>query len=209
MEFMKLVKENIKKLLGNKDVKEIIKFVATNVIQLASSKFNVNRYKYDKNDLKTMVYNHNLNNNDNIKYDDIDEVVDLLTIKRFVEELAYTQNVSMNLLINEISRLSNDVRILQEYAKIENDEKLLSFDIDALETTSIVDNYEISSGGIYVPNRNIYLNTFEGQELANAKNDYLEERIQLGENPDSRELRNIMNKYYDRIHFDEMRKYWR
>ena len=29
---------------GNKDVKEIIKFIATNVIQFASSKFNVNRY---------------------------------------------------------------------------------------------------------------------------------------------------------------------
>ena len=55
MEFMKLVKENIKKLLGNKDVKEIIKFVATNVIQFASSKFSVNRYKYDKNDLKQLT----------------------------------------------------------------------------------------------------------------------------------------------------------
>ena len=38
---------------------------------------------------------------------------------------------------------------------------------------------------------------------------YLEERIKLGENPDKRELRKIMNRYYDRIHFDEMRKYWR
>ena len=209
MEFMKIVKENVKKLLGNKDVREIIKFIATNVIQYASNKFNIMRYKYDKNDLKTMVYNHNLNNNDNMKYKDIDSVVDLLTIRRFIESLSDKQNVSMKTLINDVSRMTGDNVILNEYEKIENDNKILSFDEDTLETTAIADTYEINSGGIYVPNREIYLNTFEGQELANAKNDYLEERVQLGDNPEGRKLREIMNKYYDRIHFDEMRKYWR
>ena len=206
MEFMKIVKENVKKLLGNKDVREIIKFIATNVIQYASNKFNIMRYKYDKNDLKTMVYNHNLNNNDNMKYKDIDSVVDLLTIRRFIESLSDKQNVSMKTLINDVSRMTGDNVIINEYEKIENDNKILSFDEDTLETTAIADTYEINSGGIYVPNREIYLNTFEGQELANAKNDYLEERAQLGDNPDGRKLREIMNKYYDRIHFDEMRK---
>lgn len=207
MEFMKIVKENVKKLLGNKNVKEIIKFIASNVIQYASNKFNINRYKYDSTDLKTMVYNHNLNNNDKIKYDDINEVVDLLTIRRFINEL--NQNITMNDLVQEVSKLSNDLRIIREYGKIQNDNKLLSIDNDTLETSSIADNYEISSGGIYVPNRNIQTITFEGEDLANAKNEYLEERIGLGDNPDGRELRKIMNKYYDRIHYDEMRKYWR
>ena len=156
-----------------------------------------------------MVYNHNLNNNDNMKYKDIDSVVDLLTIRRFIESLSDKQNVSMKTLINDVSRMTGDNVIINEYEKIENDNKLLSFDEDTLETTAIADTYEINSGGIYVPNREIYLNTFEGQELANAKNDYLEERVQLGDNPDGRKLREIMNKYYDRIHFDEMRKYWR
>lgn len=204
MEFMKMIKDSVIKLLGNKEVKEIIKFIATTTVHYACNKFNITRYKYDITDLKTMVYNHNLNNNDKIKYDDVNEVVNLLSIKRFVDDLG--QQITMSDVVNEISRLCNDTRILQEYDKIQNDNKLLSFDLDTLETTSIADNYEISSGGIYVPNRDIITITKEGEDLSNAKNDYLEERIKLGDNPNIVDLRNILNKYYDRIHYDEMRK---
>ena len=206
MEFMKLLKNNVIKLVGNKDVKEIVKFVATNVIQFACNKFNVNRYKYDENDLKTMIYNHNLNNNNKIKYNDINMVVDLLNIKRFIDELSYKQSISTVEIINELSNMCSNDLIIKEYNKLQNDDNVLLFDRDTLETSAIADNYEISSGGIYVPNRNIEVITAEAVELADAKNDYLEERIKLGDDPDIRELRRLLNKYHDRIHYDEMRQ---
>ena len=98
MEFMSMIISSVKNLLGKKEVKEIIKYLATATIQHAYNKFNVNQYKYDPIDLKTMVYNHNLNYNDKININDMNGTIDLLNIKRFLEEL--NQNVK-NANVNE------------------------------------------------------------------------------------------------------------
>ena len=86
--------------------------------------------------------------------------------------------------------------------------KIMLFDIDALETSSLVDNYEINSGGIYVPDRTIYTMTKEGSDLASAKNDYLEERLALGENATEKEVRELVDLYHNKINYDEVIKYF-
>ena len=72
---------------------------------------------------------------------------------------------------------------------------LKAFDTDTLETSSIADNYEISSGGIYLPDKTIVTTTNEGRFIADAKNEYLEKRLALGENATKEELNKLLREY--------------
>ena len=49
-------------LIGSKTTKEVLKYLATSTISHACSKFGVNQYKFDPNDMKNMVYHYNKNN---------------------------------------------------------------------------------------------------------------------------------------------------
>ena len=207
MEFMSMIISSVKNLLGKKEVKEIIKYLATATIQHAYNKFNVNQYKYDPTDLKTMVYNHNLNNNDKININDINGTIDLLNIKRFIDEL--NQNVTLDDVMVEIAKLMNNQEVMNNYQNIIDSDILNRIDRDVLETTSIADNYEINSGNIYVPNRNIYTMTEVGTELADAKNDYLEQRMHVGNNISDKQLKSLLDDYYKRINYKDMMNYYR
>lgn len=207
MEFMSMVISSVKNLLGKKEVKEIIKYLATATIQHAYNKFNVNQYKYDPTDLKTMVYNHNLNNNDKININDINGTIDLLNIKRFIDEL--NQNVTLDDVMAEIAKLMNDQEVMNNYQNIIDSDILNRIDRDVLETTSIADSYEINSGNIYVPNRDIYTMTDVGNELANAKNDYLEQRMHVGNIISEKQLKSLLDNYYKRINYNDMMNYYR
>ena len=206
MEFLSMVVSSVKNLIGKKEIREIIKYLATATIQHAYNKYNVNQYKYDPVDLKTMVYNHNMNNNDKININDINGTLDLLNIKRFVEEL--NQNVNMDDIMNEIYKLTGNHELMNNYQNIINSRILNMMDKDVLETTSIADDYEINSGGIYVPNRSIYTMTDVGNDLANAKNDYLEQRMNLGENISQNQLSSLLDDYYKRINYKGMMNYF-
>jgi hypothetical protein len=82
------------------------------------------------------------------------------------------------------------------------------FDTDTIETSSIADNYEISSGGIYLPDNNVMTSTIEGCNLANAKNDYLNKRISIGEDAPVEQVQTLLKEYYDNIDFDRVLQYF-
>lgn len=212
MEFMKLLMGSAKNLLGKKSTQDILKYLANVTLNYASNKFGVNQYKYDPMDMKNMVYHHNINNDNKIDINELEKAMSIFSIERFMKELNEKNDNSesnMNSFIYDLAKLCNDGKLIETYNTMSTNNHILSrFDSDTLETSSIVDNYEISSGGIYVPDRNIITITSEGNELANAKNDYLEKRIELGDNVKQDLLLNLIKDYYMRIGYDKVLEYF-
>ena len=213
MEFMKLLMGSAKNLLGKKSTQDILKYLANVTLNYASNKFGVNQYKYDPMDMKNMVYHHNINNDNKIDINELEKAMSTFSIERFMKELNEKNDNSesnMNSFIYDLAKLCNDGKLIETYNTMNTNNHILSrFDSDTLETSSIVDNYEISSGGIYVPDRNIITLTSEGNELANAKNDYLEKRLELGDNVKQDLLLNLIKDYYMRIGYDKVLEYFK
>lgn len=213
MEFMKLLMGSAKNLLGKKSTQDILKYLANVTLNYASNKFGVNQYKYDPMDMKNMVYHHNINNDNKIDINELEKAMSIFSIERFMKELNEKNDNSesnMNNFIYDLAKLCNDGKLIETYNTMNTNNHILSrFDSDTLETSSIVDNYEISSGGIYVPDRNIITITSEGNELANAKNDYLEKRLELGDNVKQDLLLNLIKDYYMRIGYDKVLEYFK
>lgn len=213
MEFMKLLMGSAKNLLGKKSTQDILKYLANVTLNYASNKFGVNQYKYDPMDMKNMVYHHNINNDNKIDINELEKTMSIFSIERFMKELNEKNDNSetnMNSFIYDLAKLCNDGKLIETYNTMNTNNHILSrFDSDTLETSSIVDNYEISSGGIYVPDRNIITITSEGNELANAKNDYLEKRLELGDNVKQDLLLNLIKDYYMRIGYDKVLEYFK
>jgi hypothetical protein len=209
---IKMVVTGAKTLIGNKTTRDILKYLATATLAHASNKFNINRYKYDSNDMKNMIYHHNLNSDNYIDKHSVDDMINIMSIKRFADELASKENISddpMNMLVNNLTQVTNDDYISRVYSSILENNIIQQFDTDTLETSSIADNYELSSGGIYLPDNNIYTSTIEGCNLANAKNEYLETRLKLGENASKEEVQQALNNYYNKIDYDKVYEYFR
>ena len=120
-----------------------------------------------------------------------------MNINRVVNDLKARNNVSgdpMNEIINQLTMITNDNNLSRIYEDITHNDMINKFDYDTLETSSIVDNYEINSGGIYLPDNNINTVTIEGCRLADAKNDYLEKRLILGENATKQDIAKTLRK---------------
>ena len=145
----------------------------------------MSQVKYDPVDLKNMIYHYNLNNDHVINKNNIDQTIDIMNMNRFMNEIACKEKNNNDLmceLIDQLTKLLNDNSIYNTYENISNNGIIHQFDSDTIETSSIADNYEISSGGIYLPDNDVYTSTIEGCNLANAKNEYLNKRLELGEN---------------------------
>lgn len=212
MEFMKIILGSAKNLLGKKTTQDILKYLASVTLNYASNKFGVNQYKYDPIDMKNMVYQHNMNFDDKIDINDLEQAMNLFAINRFVIELSQKEGKAetpFEELVYNLAKICNDGNMIETYNKSKDNHILKLYDLDTMETTSIADNYEISSGGIYIPDRNINLFTSEGEELANAKNDYLEKRMELGSNVSSKVIMGLLQEYYNRINFDDMMEYYK
>jgi hypothetical protein len=210
-EIIGLISQGAKTLLGKKSTQEIIKYLATVTINHISNKYNINQYKYDQNDIKNMIYHYNMNNNEIINKNSVDDMINLMNINRFSNELKYSQNLSsdpMEEILNNLYHIIQDNNINNMYSDMRNNNIMQQFDLDTLETSSIADNYEISSGGIYLPDNDIYTSTIEGCNLANAKNEYLEKRIMLGEEANIKDVEKILNEYYDKIDFNKVAQYF-
>lgn len=210
-EIIGLISQGAKTLLGKKSTQEIIKYLATVTINHISNKYNINQYKYDQNDIKNMIYHYNMNNDDIINKNSVDDMINLMNINRFSNELKYSQNLSsdpMEEILNNLYHIIQDNNINNMYSDMRNNNIIQQFDLDTLETSSIADNYEISSGGIYLPDNDIYTSTIEGCNLANAKNEYLEKRIMLGEEANIKDVEKILNEYYDKIDFNKVAQYF-
>lgn len=201
-----------KTLLGKKSTRDILKYLGTVTVAHLGNKYRLNTPKYDPIDLKNMVYHYNINNNDQINKNNIDQAIDVLNISRFIDNVAYQEktdsDIIMEGLINQLTKILNDKQVISTYDNIVENNMLRQFDMDTLETSAIADNYEISSGGIYLPNENIYTSTVEGCILADAKNEYLEKRLNLGEDANVEDTNKLLNDYYNKINFNKVLEYF-
>lgn len=200
-----------KTLLGKKSTQDILKYLGTVTLTHLGNKYSVNQYKYDPIDMKNMIYHYNMNNDQVINKNNVDQMIDLMSINRFTNELQYKENIKediMSELISQLTRTLNDRMVSDLYENMMGNNIVQQFDTDTIETSSIADNYEISSGGIYLPDENVYTSTIEGCNLANAKNEYLTKRMELGETASDDKVREAVNEYYEKIDFEKVLKYF-
>lgn len=207
--YFNTILDGAKTLLGKKSTQDILRYLSTVTISHIAQKCNANKTKYDASDLKNMVYHHNMNNNDKIITRNMDSKIDLMCIIRFVNNvLNNNQNNPGNELIGLLAKVLNDHNVVEMYNEIVGNNILQQFDTDTVETSSIVDNYEISSGGIYIPDNDVLTSTIEGCNLANAKNDYLIQRLHLGQDASNDDVMKIINEYYKNIQYDKVNEYF-
>lgn len=200
-----------KTLLGKKSTQDILKYLGTVTIKHLANKYNLSQQKYDPNDLKNMVYHYNMNNGPVIDKTNIDQAIDIMNLNRFMNEMAYRENISGDVtgdIISQLARILNDNNISLVYNDMATNGIIQQFDTDTIETSSIADNYEISSGGIYLPDNNVMTSTIEGCNLANAKNDYLNKRMSIGEDAPVEQVQTLLKEYYDNIDFDRVLQYF-
>ena len=208
---MSMILNGAKTLLGKKSTQDILKYLGSVTINHLVNKYKMSQVKYDPIDLKNMIYHYNMNNDHLINKNNIDQTIDIMNMNRFINELSYKEKTDSDLmsdLINQLTKILNDQNISNIYENITENGIIQQFDSDTIETTSIADNYEISSGGIYLPDNNVYTSTIEGCNLANAKNEYLNKRIELGENASDDKVRSLINEYYNKIDFDKVLQYF-
>lgn len=210
-DFMKMVITSVKNLLGKKSTQDILRYIATVTINYACNRFNIPIYKYDVLDMKNMIY-HNNSTGEIVEPNQADRIIDLFSIERFVNavnEKDGNEKINMRSVAEDLSKMCGDDKINEAYQTMtENYRILKAFDTDTLETSSIADNYEISSGGIYLPDKTIITTTDEGRFIADAKNEYLEKRLALGENATKEELNKLLREYYDKIEFENVMRYY-
>ena len=99
--FVGMLVGGAKTLIGSKTTKEVLKYLATSTISHACSKFGVNQYKFDPNDMKNMVYHYNKNNGHSINRNDIDEIINDNSIEcSILNEIESNaeSNIDINLL---------------------------------------------------------------------------------------------------------------
>lgn len=206
--FINTMVQGAKTLLGKKSTQDILKYLATVSLTHLGNKYRISKYKYDSNDMKNMIYHYNVNNNETIDKHNVEQMIDISNINRFVQEIPNNSDDIMLELINNLVKIMNDRSIEYTYHNMKDNNIIQQFDTDTLETSSIADNYEISSGGIYLPNNDIYTSTIEGCKLADAKNKYLEKRCNLGKDADIADIQCILKEYYDSIDFDKVMLYF-
>ena len=200
-----------KTLLGKKSTQDILKYLGTVTIKHLANKYKISQQKYDPNDLKNMVYHYNMNNGPIIDKTNIDQAIDIMNLNRFMNEMAYRENISGDItgdVISQLAKILNDNNISLVYNDMATNGIIQQFDADTIETSSIADNYEISSGGIYLPDNNVMTSTIEGCNLANAKNDYLNKRMSIGEDAPVEQVQTLLKEYYDSIDFDNVLQYF-
>ena len=208
LDFIKMVLNGAKTIMGSQTAKDIMKYIGTITLAHAARKYGIGQYKYDSNDMKNMVYHYNVNNNHCIDKNEVDTMTNLMSINRFINELPSNEDLiddPMTKLVDKLTELTNDNHIFRAYNNMLENNIVQQFDYDTLETSSIADSYEISSGGIYLPDRSVITTTPEGSMLADAKNEYLEKRLELGEDANVNE---ILKEFYNKIEFDKVLQYF-
>lgn len=207
MEFLKIITNTAKTLASNKTAQQILRYIASATLNYLCNKYGVGQYKYDVDDNRNMVYQYNMNNNNKINPLMSDMASNLYKIDRFIKETGCENTI--NDFINSLGLMTNQNKLMDELKENYNHNNMLfNFDNDTLETSSIADSYEINSGGIYVPNKEIVTITPEGTQVANLKNDYLEKRMELGDNPSEEDLYKIIQDYHNKNKTKEVSEYF-
>lgn len=214
MEFLKLITGTAKSLMSNKSLQQILRYIASTTLSYASNRYKLSQYKYDINDNRSMIYHHNMNNDKKIDPVMSDQAYNIYKIERFMNELREQMGekdsgLTIDIFLDSLGKMmGSDARINELKYHYKNDPMLLNFDHDTLETSAIIDLNELNSGKLYDPMKDIKLITNEGQFVADNKNDYLEKRITLGNNPSQDEVHKIIQEYHKRNNTKEIEEYF-
>lgn len=207
---IKFLLKTAKSIASNKTVVQVLKFIAQSTLLYIGNKMSVSPYHVDKYDMKSMVYHHNMNNDDKINPILSEELFSLYRIIDFIKNYSEKNNVKLtekdiNNFIRQLIYIIDSKRDADLLIDNYQNNKIKVYDNDSKLTTSLIDTTEINEGKIYVPNKELMLITDEGKFISDNKNDYLENRLNA-KNED--EIRKVIKDYHKKNNTKEVLEYF-
>lgn len=199
-----------KSIASNKTLVQVLKFIAQSTLLYIGNKLSVSPYHVDKYDMKSMVYHHNMNNDDKINPILSEELFSLYRIVDFIKSYSEKNNVKLteediNNFIRQLIYIIDSKRDADLLINNYQNNKIKVYDNDSKLTTSLIDTTEINEGKIYVPNKELILITDEGKFISDNKNNYLENRLNA-KNDD--EIRKVIKDYHKKNNTKEILDYF-
>ena len=199
-----------KTIASNKTLVQVLKFIAQSTLLYIGNKLSVSPYHVDKYDMKSMVYHHNMNNDDKINPILSEELFSLYRIVDFIKKYSEKNNIKLteediNNFIRQLIYIIDSKRDVDLLINNYQNNKIKVYDNDSKLTTSLIDTTEINEGKIYVPNKELMLITDEGKVISDNKNDYLENRLNA-KNED--EIRKVIKDYHKKNNTKEVLEYF-
>lgn len=207
---IKFLLKTAKSIASNKTVVQVLKFIAQSTLLYIGNKMSVSPYHVDKYDMKSMVYHHNMNNDDKINPILSEELFSLYRIIDFIKNYSEKNNVKLtekdiNNFIKQLIYIIDSKRDADLLIDNYQNNKIKVYDNDSKLTTSLIDTTEINEGKIYVPNKELMLITDEGKFISDNKNEYLENRLNA-KNED--EIRKVIKDYHKKNNTKEVLEYF-
>lgn len=207
---IKFLLKTAKSIASNKTVVQVLKFIAQSTLLYIGNKMSVSPYHVDKYDMKSMVYHHNMNNDDKINPILSEELFSLYRIIDFIKNYSEKNNVKLtekdiNDFIRQLIYIIDSKRDADLLIDNYQNNKIKVYDNDSKLTTSLIDTTEINEGKIYVPNKELMLITDEGKFISDNKNEYLENRLNA-KNED--EIRKVIKDYHKKNNTKEVLEYF-
>lgn len=199
-----------KTIASNKTLVQVLKFIAQSTLLYIGNKLSVSPYHVDKYDMKSMVYHHNMNNDDKINPILSEELFSLYRIVDFIKKYSEKNNIKLteediNNFIRQLIYIIDSKRDVDLLINNYQNNKIKVYDNDSKLTTSLIDTTEINEGKIYVPNKKLMLITDEGKFISDNKNDYLENRLNV-KNDD--EIKKVIKDYHKKNNTKEVIEYF-
>lgn len=199
-----------KTIASNKTLVQVLKFIAQSTLLYIGNKLSVSPYHVDKYDMKSMVYHHNMNNDNKINPVLSEELFSLYRIVDFIKKYSEKNNIKLteediNNFIRQLIYIIDSKRDADLLINNYQNNKIKVYDNDIKLTTSLIDTTEINEGKIYVPNKKLMLITDEGKFISDNKNDYLENRLDA-KNDD--EIKKVIKDYHKKNNTKEVIDYF-
>lgn len=199
-----------KTIASNKTLVQVLKFIAQSTLLYIGNKLSVSPYHVDKYDMKSMVYHHNMNNDNKINPILSEELFSLYRIVDFIKKYSEKNNIKLteediNNFIRQLIYIIDSKRDVDLLINNYQNNKIKVYDNDSKLTTSLIDTTEINEGKIYVPNKKLMLITDEGKFISDNKNDYLENRLDA-KNDD--EIKKVIKDYHKKNNTKEVIDYF-
>lgn len=199
-----------KTIASNKTLVQVLKFIAQSTLLYIGNKLSVSPYHVDKYDMKSMVYHHNMNNDNKINPILSEELFSLYRIVDFIKKYSEKNNIKLteediNNFIRQLIYIIDSKRDADLLIDNYQNNKIKVYDNDSKLTTSLIDTTEINEGKIYVPNKELILITDEGKFISDNKNNYLENRLNA-KNED--EIIKVIKDYHKKNNTKEVIDYF-
>lgn len=207
---IKFLLKTAKSIASNKTLVQVLKFIAQSTLLYIGNKLSVSPYHVDKYDMKSMVYHHNMSNDDKINPILSEELFSLYRIVDFIKSYSEKNNVKLteediNNFIRQLIYIIDSKRDADLLINNYQNNKIKVYDNDSKLTTSLIDTTEINEGKLYVPNKELMLITDEGKFISDNKNNYLENRLNA-KNDD--EIRKVIKDYHKKNNTKEVLEYF-